>query len=542
MARRSIVIVPAPTANGDLHVGHLCGPFLAGDVYARYRRAAGDRTLFGSGVQETQTFVLSTARRLGIDPELLARRAQEQVRDSLAALGISVDGFAPGDEGFRDFLCDFLGRLHAEGVFELRTVSFPYLPRTGEYLMEAYVQGTCPTCLADSCGGVCESCGHHSNPGELRAPRSTEHPGEELTTRSAEILVLPLERYRDRLRAQHLGPDATMRPHMRQALEEMLSRPLPDFPVTFPTGWGVPAPFPEVPDQVINPAVEAIPAGMYTAAVAAAATGHPPAAVDDLWLADPDTDVVYFMGFDNTHPFALVGVALLMAYGDRYLRPTMLTNEFYELEHEKFSTSRGHVVWGRELAAETPRDAGRFYLASTSPEHQRTNFSRSALTTLVRTRLVGPWNRVADAMNRWYEAQRPPADWTLPVTAAGRTAAATMIGRFAGHAELSHFSLNRVAETITSQLARLAELTERFESGDHRDAGRIRAGDLYHEVETFLRGAAPVLIDLADEALGAAAPHLLDGAAEARQVRPRRLPRLAELDGAATHRSARLVA
>ncbi|WP_327025836.1 class I tRNA ligase family protein [Micromonospora sp. NBC_01739] len=534
---RSIVIVPAPTANGDLHVGHLCGPFLAADVYARYRRAAGVRTLFGSGVQETQTFVVSTARRLGIAPESLTERAEEQVRSSLAALGISIDGFAPGDKGFRDFLCEFLGRLHAEGVFELRRMSFPYLPRTGEYLMEAYVQGICPTCLADSCGGVCESCGHHINPGELREPRSTEHPDEELTVRSAEILVLPLERYRERLRAHYLRPETVMRPHMRQALGEMLSRPLPDFPITFPTGWGVPAPFPEVPGQAINPAVEAIPAGIHTAAVAAAATGHPPQAVDDLWLADGVTEVVYFMGFDNTHPFALVGVALLMAFGDRYLRPTMLTNEFYELEHEKFSTSRGHVVWAQELAADTPRDIGRFYLASTSPEHQRTNFSRSALATLAGTRLIQPWNRLAEALNRWYDAQNPPAGWTLPVSPAGRTAAATMISRFTGQAELSHYSLNRIAETITAQLARLAELAARFESGD-QPATSERAGDLYHEVETFLRAAAPVLIDLADEVLGATAPHLLDGAAEARQVHPRRLPRLADLEVAAPQRPA----
>ena len=35
---RTVVISPAPTANGDLHLGHIAGPFLAADVYTRYAR------------------------------------------------------------------------------------------------------------------------------------------------------------------------------------------------------------------------------------------------------------------------------------------------------------------------------------------------------------------------------------------------------------------------------------------------------------------------------------------------------------------------
>lgn len=523
--RRTVIIVPAPTANGDLHVGHLCGPYLAADVFARYLRAEGHETLFATGIQETQTYVVSTARRLGTTPERLCEQATADVQRTLAAVGMSVDGFAPGDARFQRLLVDFFQRLYDAGRLRLRTVTFPYSERTGEYLVDGYVRGSCPVCLADSCGGVCESCGHSINPGELGEPRSTADPHEVLTTRDAQVLVLPLEEYREQLVAYFERPGRVARPHMLSAVREMLARPLGDFLVTYPISWGVPAPFPEVAGQVINPAAEAMPAGMYSSAVAAQLRGAQLTQDDELWLADSGTRVVYFCGFDNTQPFAIAGLASLLAHDGRYLLPeALLTNEFYELDYEKFSTSRGHVVWGHELAAELPRDGIRFFLASTSPEHQRTNFNRDALTTVVQSRLVEPWNRIAAVVNTWLDRRGDAiAGPSLPVSQRAHEAAAVMRARLGATCELDSFSVNRTADLIGAQLARLQELAGTLHAPDG-------LGDLCYQVEVFLRCAAPVLIDLADQVLGDLGAHAITTHPPATQVRVRRLPLLARLD------------
>jgi len=89
---RTVVIVPAPTANGDLHVGHLSGPYLASDVHARYARATGVDVLYSTGIQDTQTYVVTTARRLGTTPEQLAAKSCSEVRRTLDELGISIGG------------------------------------------------------------------------------------------------------------------------------------------------------------------------------------------------------------------------------------------------------------------------------------------------------------------------------------------------------------------------------------------------------------------------------------------------------------------
>jgi methionyl-tRNA synthetase len=264
----------------------------------------------------------------------------------------------------------------------------------------------------------------------------------------------------------------------------MLDRPLPDLPLTYPISWGIPAPFPEVAGQRINPNAETMAWSMYTTALSAEARGEVLTADDQLWWPEAGTEVVYFLGFDNTFPFAVAGAAMLLALGDRYALPAgFVTNEFYELEHRKFSTSRGHLVWGQELADRLPRDVGRYHLAATSPENQRTNFGWSAVPAVTGARLTEPWNRVAAKAARW-------AGRTLPVSAASREAADRITARFAAAYELESFSLGRAAETLAEQVARL----DRWEVTDEQ------AGDFCHQTEVVLRNAAPILIDLAEKA------------------------------------------
>ena len=50
-----LVTITPPTPNGDLHLGHLAGPFLAGDVCARVLRQLGHETLLVSYSDDYQS-------------------------------------------------------------------------------------------------------------------------------------------------------------------------------------------------------------------------------------------------------------------------------------------------------------------------------------------------------------------------------------------------------------------------------------------------------------------------------------------------------
>lgn len=526
-SRRVVIIGPPPTPNGNLHVGHLAGPYLAADVHARYLRASGRSVLYVTGTDDSQTYVVATARRQRRTPEELCRTSSQDIQRTLRLMGVAVDGFAPFDHGYRTAVLDFVGRLHAAGKFQLRTVRMPFSERRGEFLMEGLVCGDCPICLSESRGGLCETCGHPITPDGLLNPRSTVDPEDELVPREATILVLPMESYRQQLTDYYATRAAHWRPHIVQLAREALARPLPDFPITYPTAWGIPAPFPETPGQVLNAWVEGMPASMYCTAYAAAASGDTAEPAEALWRAEQHIELVYFLGFDNAYFWGMTHLALLLAQAGRYVVPeNIVCNEFYELENEKFSTSKGHVVWAEDLVAEVPRDLVRFNLALTAPEHQRTNFSRAALSKITRERLVEPWNQLTDRLSDALSVAGP-SEVPLAVSSAARARAATMLERFRLSYELSGYSLTRAADLIVVQLGRLRNRALRLGApGDTRDG--TEPGDLVLEVRALLAGASPILIDLAETAACDNGFELSfnPAAFEVAAVPPLRLPRL----------------
>lgn len=503
----------------------MAGPYLAGDVYARYLRAIGQPVVYSTCTDDSQTYVVSTARKRGMTPEELCARSTAAIQRSVHAMGISMGPLPPIDHGYRAAVLDFVTALHEAGRFTLRTVKLPYAERAGSYLADGLVKGECPACFAESCGGSCEACGHPNHFDELGDPRSTMDPSDPVSYREATVLVLPMERYRERLVTYYKERENRWRPHSMQLIREILSRPLPDVPVTFPTGWGVPAPFPETPGQVLYPWVEAMPASMYSTWWAARDQGLDPGAVDELWRAEHGAELVYFHGFDNVYFWGMVDLVLLMAHGERYVLPdTNICNEFYELENEKFSTSRNHVIWSTDLVAQVPRDLVRFYLALTCPENQRTNFSRDALEKVTSQRLVQPWNALADHIDGVLLGLDP--DTALPVTDAGRHRAAAMVRRFRLCYELPTFSLHRAADGIMTQLDRLHTIA--FGDLEGPDAAK-QLGDLLLQIRTLLACAAPILIDAAATATAAGTRLSLTGDGDGlgvHEVTPLRLPRL----------------
>src|SRR2546426_241488 len=199
--RPVLVIGGPPTTNGDLHVGHVAGPYVGADVHVRYLRAAGRDVVFAACGDDYQPYVVTRAARLGTTPAELVARSWTLIKGTFEAMGIELDGFAPTDGGYRSTVYDFVNCLYAKGKFRTRTVRLPYSERTGKFLVEGLVGGDCPTCLADSRGGFCETCGHPIDLDGLIEPYSILDPDDEGTLREADILVFPLEEYRERLTA-----------------------------------------------------------------------------------------------------------------------------------------------------------------------------------------------------------------------------------------------------------------------------------------------------------------------------------------------------
>lgn len=375
-AGRPSVLVTAtpPTPNGDMHLGHLAGPYIAGDVFARSQRMCGARVLYVTGIDDHQSYVPLKGWASATSPEDVAATYGERIRSAWERADIEFDhvGQPARSERHARFARSFFERLLERGHLVERERLLPYCPARDMYLFEAYVSGNCPHCGSAADGNVCEQCGRPNDVHDLDSLRC------KLCDRSPELrpcrrLCFPLSRFADRLKSY--WSQIAMPPHLHALCEQMVADGLPDIAVTHPTHWGLPVPTAGYEDQKMYVWFEMAPG--YIAAAADALGVVSTRAEDTVrgWN-DAGATKVQFFGFDNGYFHAVLFPALFMAYGEEIdLADAFVVNEFYRLAGAKFSTSRQHAIWANDFLREESANSLRYYLSYDRPRTQQTNFT-----------------------------------------------------------------------------------------------------------------------------------------------------------------------
>ena len=91
--QKILVAVAWPYASGPRHLGHVAGPGVPSDVFARYHRLKGNDVLMVSGTDEHGTPVMVSADREGVTPRQLADRNNALILDDYVRLGMTYDCF-----------------------------------------------------------------------------------------------------------------------------------------------------------------------------------------------------------------------------------------------------------------------------------------------------------------------------------------------------------------------------------------------------------------------------------------------------------------
>lgn len=464
-----VIVAPPPTPNGDLHVGHLAGPYLAADVFCRFERLRGRRVVTALSTDKHQSYVVTTAERSGQSPEELAHDSHLAVQRTLMRAGMPFDIVGRPDASYAAFVTEWLERLLQAGVFVEQEVDTLVDPRTGRHLVEAYVGGRCPECFESTRGNICDGCGHPNYPSQLVHPSADGTGADRPETRRMRSLVMPLDRYRARL-AEHYCSHQRLRPELAVLLDGLLAKPLPDFPIAYESEWGLPLRQPGWSSFVYNVWAEMYPGHLHWTERARAQT-QPEGGRTALWRSGDEesrqVEYVQFIGFDNSFFYAVVHVAMSMAARDAGLPatplPRIVTNQFYLLDGSKFSTSQGHAIWGGELLDEWESDPVRLYLCLSNPETQESNFTVDEMEQRLEAVLLEPFERVTATWNRLVEEDRVTDASTEPWAAWHRA----FRRRFEACYDLDSFSLRRAASTFLTYLDFLGSEYEQAErSGD----------------------------------------------------------------------------
>ena len=392
----TLLLITPPTPNGDLHVGHLSGPYLAGDIHRRYLRLHGVETYSICGSDDHQTYVDFKASQLGSTPQEVATRFGDLMHQTLQAADIEIDVFARSQHSPRHIklVQDFFARLYDDGKLVARDAPSLYCDKCAKFVFEAYVRGHCPHCGAMSGGNACEDCGRPNDCVNLVDP-TCNHCGGRPSIRTYSRLYFPLGQYEDRLREYF--KTATMNTHLRALCDRMLADGLPDIPVSHISDWGIPVLVAGFEGQRIYVWFEMAPG--YLAATDQLTEQLRLTGGWQRFWHDAAVDFVQFFGFDNGYFFAVLFPALYMAYDAEIKLPRVsVTNEFYRLDGLKFSTSRNHAIWGQQILKDEPSDTVRFHLAYTGPERRQTNFTMDGYRNTVQRELVDEWQAWLQAL------------------------------------------------------------------------------------------------------------------------------------------------
>ncbi|MBI5154406.1 methionine--tRNA ligase [Candidatus Poribacteria bacterium] len=422
-ARKILVCVAWPYANGEQHIGHIAGAYLPPDIFARFQRMSGADVLMVSGSDTHGTPITVRADEEGTTPDKVVERFHPRFIEAYLKLGLTFDLFTHTDTENHWNVTHELFLRHYEKEFIYKdTQRQIFDPKAGKFLPDRYVEGQCPKCGAEGArGDQCDACGATYDAIELKDPRSKITGNTSLEVRETEHFFLDLGKLNEPLLEwMRSGKDhwrANVLNFTRAQLEE---RTLRGRPITRDISWGVTIPLDGYDDKRIYVWYDAV-IGYLAASREWAALSGDAGRWREWWDAatHPDARAYYFIGKDNIPFHTIIWPAMLHAFGGLNMPYDVPSNEYLNMRGRKFSKSRGNIISINAVLERYQPDAWRYALTAMAPEGNDVDFTWDDFLERVNSELLANWgnlvNRVLNFAFKRFEGQVPVPGALQPV-------------------------------------------------------------------------------------------------------------------------------
>ena len=370
---RYTVTAALPYTNGPVHIGHMAGVYIPGDIFARYLRCKGEDVIYICGSDEHGVPITLRARKEGITPQELVDKYHHIIKKSFEDFGITFDIYHRTSEPIHhETASDFFKTLYDKKVFTEEVNEQYYDEEANMFLADRYITGTCPNCGNNNAyGDQCEKCGKSLTPRDLINPHS-QLSGKPPVLRKTKHWFLPLDKIQEAWLGDWLrSKEGEWKNNVYGQCKSWLDQGLQPRAVTRDLDWGVKVPLPDSDGKVLYVWFDA-PIG-YISATKALKPGNE---WKKYWC-DKDTKLIHFIGKDNIVFHCIIFPAMLKEHGEFILPDNVPANEFLNLEGDKISTSRNWAVWLNEYLEDFPgkQDVLRYVLTSAAPETKDNDFT-----------------------------------------------------------------------------------------------------------------------------------------------------------------------
>mgnify|MGYP001550135000 FL=1 len=383
---RYLLTSALPYANGYLHLGHVAGAYLPGDMYARFLRLSGEEVLYVCGSDEHGVAITIAAEKEKVTPKQIIDKYHYDNMTSFHQLGMSFNTYQRTSidrhhKLAREFFADFLKK----GYLSAKEEEQFYDQKADMFLPDRYVEGTCPNCGAEHArGDQCDNCGAYYSQTELKDPISLVSGKKPILKKTKHWYFKfgDLQQFLENYIGLHSDE---WKDNVVQQTKSWLKTGLSDRAITRDLKWGVKIDdIPGLEDEDVSSKrlyvwFDAVLG--YISATQELFMDKP----DEWrkWWQDDETNYVAFIGKDNIVFHTLIFPAMLHARKDKdnpYILPENVpAHEFLNLEGQKFSKSRNWSIDLRDFLAEHPDgehiDSLRYTLAMNFPETKDSDFT-----------------------------------------------------------------------------------------------------------------------------------------------------------------------
>ncbi len=368
---RLIITVSPPTPNGDLHLGHLAGPFLSADILKRLAELRGYNVFLVTYSDDYQSYVYRKSREINEEHQNLITKNRKLMIDSLEKVDIYFDNFMQSwnDSDYIGFVTEMYEKAKEHNLIVEKEMNIPFCESTSLYGYEAYARGHCNFCGESSDASQCENCAAAPDI-ESMGDFTCTISNSKMIFKSVKRECLSLKEKKNSLK-RILGK-ANHRRSLKNFLLETYEQLDIPWPIDRPQEHGVKI---EPNNKIIHTWFSGL-AGYFASTKAAIEKKNPDESMSNFWFNEK-SEVALFFGYDCSYSHAIVYPILLELYNNHTENLYHYSNRFLKLNGDDFSTSRGHAIWIRDIATEYPSDAIRLYISGVSPEDEIKNFSLS---------------------------------------------------------------------------------------------------------------------------------------------------------------------
>ena len=409
--KRHTVTAALPYANGPIHIGHLAGAYIPGDIYSRYLRLLERDIIFICGSDEHGAAIPIRAKKEGLSPKKIIDKYHNEIKKSFINFGISFDNYSRTSAKIHhETASHFFNDLNKKNIFIEKTTDHLFDEKEMQFLADRFVVGTCPKCGHDEAfGDQCENCGSTLNATDLINPRSILS-GNKPVLKSTKHWFLPLNKYDSFLKKWFIiDKKETWKSNVFGQVKSWIDEGLKPRAITRDLDWGIPVPLKEAEGKVLYVWFDA-PIGYISSTIEWALKEKKD--WKPYWQ-DPDTELVHFIGKDNIVFHCIIFPCILHASKNYILPKNVPANEFLNLEGRKISTSKNWAIWLNDYMEDFPnmQDSLRYVLTTNAPENKDNDFTWKDFQAKNNNELVAILgnfvNRVAVLTQKYFDGITP---------------------------------------------------------------------------------------------------------------------------------------